>query len=29
MHRGDLKPGTLNGILKQAGMTADDLRELL
>jgi len=29
MHRGDLKPGTLNGILKQASMTADELRALL
>lgn len=29
MHRGDLKPGTLNSILKQADMTADELRALL
>jgi hypothetical protein len=29
MHRGDLKPGTLGGILKQAAMTHDDLRALL
>ncbi len=29
MHRGDLKPGTIAGILKPAGLTADELRELL
>jgi predicted RNA binding protein YcfA (HicA-like mRNA interferase family) len=28
-HRGDLKTGTLNRILEQAGLTADDLRRLL
>ena len=30
MHGGkDLPPGTLRGILRQAGLTADDLRALL
>ena len=28
-HRKDLKKGTLNSILKDAGLTAEDLRELL
>ena len=28
-HRGDLKTGTLDRILEQAGLTADDLRRLL
>jgi len=29
MHAGDLKPGTLKAILDAAGVTADQLRELL
>ena len=29
MHRGTLKPKTLTSILKQAGLTAEELRELL
>jgi predicted RNA binding protein YcfA (HicA-like mRNA interferase family) len=29
MHRGDLKPGTLHDVLREAGMTEDDLRRLL
>jgi predicted RNA binding protein YcfA (HicA-like mRNA interferase family) len=29
IHDRDLKPGTLAAILKAAGMTVDDLRDLL
>jgi predicted RNA binding protein YcfA (HicA-like mRNA interferase family) len=29
VHRGDLKRGTLRAILRQAGLTPDDLRDLL
>jgi hypothetical protein len=29
MHRGDLRTGTLDAILEQAGLTAEQLRELL
>lgn len=29
MHRGDLKPGTLREILREAGLTEDDVRRLL
>jgi len=29
MHRGTIKPGTLSSIIKQAGLTADQFRELL
>jgi predicted RNA binding protein YcfA (HicA-like mRNA interferase family) len=29
LHRGALPRGTLGSILRQAGMTADDLRQLL
>jgi predicted RNA binding protein YcfA (HicA-like mRNA interferase family) len=30
MHRGKIiKPGTLGNILRQAGLTADELRDLL
>jgi predicted RNA binding protein YcfA (HicA-like mRNA interferase family) len=29
MHRGDLKLGTIRSILKQAGLSAEDLRRLL
>jgi len=29
MHRGDLKPGTRHGVLRETGMTEDDLRRLL
>ncbi len=29
VHRGDLKPGTLASILKQATLTVDELRRLL
>ena len=29
MHRGTLKPGTLASIMKQAGLTVDQFRDLL
>jgi predicted RNA binding protein YcfA (HicA-like mRNA interferase family) len=29
MHRGDLKPGTLHDVLREASLTEEDLRRLL
>ena len=29
MHKGDLKPGTLHAIIKQAGLTVEEFIELL
>jgi predicted RNA binding protein YcfA (HicA-like mRNA interferase family) len=29
MHRGDLRPGTLRAIIKQAGLSVDDFLDLL